>query len=412
MTRIGRYSNPAMNLHWASDGPPAGDCEVVLLPTPDRSATGGLLYVPPGSTASVVCITHPRVDMSSHYLIPALVKAGFAVFAQRTRTTNNDLTAVHEELLIDLAIAHAFLRRRGFERLFLLGNSGGASLYCFYLQQAGRASQERLRDTPAGGAVDLTLEMPQAEGLILLAPHPGQGELLKHSIDPSVRDESDGTAVDADISIFEPANGFRSPPNSSCFSEEFLDRYREAQLERVERIDGIARGLLDCRARLRAQAEDADDPSLRRAALTPSFMTVFRTDADPRSVDLSIEPSERDYGSIFSRRPDLTNYGTVGFGRLTTPEAWLSTWSWLSSRAAIRLTGPEIAAPTLVVTYSGDNSVYPGDSDAIVSALANPEKTTLTVVGDHYGYAVGTEERSGGRAAAAGIVDWLNAQLR
>jgi hypothetical protein len=66
------------------------------------------------------------------------------------------------------------------------------------------------------------------------------------------------------------------------------------------------------------------DPRDRRAALAPRLITVYRTDADPRTVDLSLDPTERPYGSLFGRRPDLINYGLVGLGRLTTPDAWLA----------------------------------------------------------------------------------------
>jgi pimeloyl-ACP methyl ester carboxylesterase len=403
--RVGRYSNAALNLHW--DDPPRGKTELIMLATPDRSATSGVLYRPAGATRKVVAISHPRVDMTSHYLIPHLVAAGFAVFAQRLRTVNNDVTAVHEELLLDLAVAHVHLRELGFEELFLLGNSGGASLYCLYLQQAGRDPFQRLADTPAGREIDLSGEMPVAAGLILLAAHPGQGDLLLHCIDPAVADESDGASLNRELSLFEPANGFRAPPESSSFPKEFLDRYRAGQAGRVRSIDAKARSILRHRAVLRADARRQQSVALRRAALTPSFITVYRTDADPRTIDLSLDPSERDYGSIFSRRPDLTNHGTVGFGRLTTPDAWLSTWSSFSSRAAIRLSGPEVTVPTLTISYSADNSVFPCDTKAIVASLGATDKELVTVRGDHYGYAPGSEERSAGREAAAVIIDWL-----
>jgi len=42
-------------------------------------------------------------------------------------------------------------------------------------------------------------------------------------------------------------------------------------------------------------------------------------------------------------RPDWINYGAVGFGRVVSPEAWLSTWSGLSSRAEIPTTGARTA---------------------------------------------------------------------
>jgi len=409
--RVGRYANVAMTLHWAPDELPVGArVEQLVLPTPDRSATSGVLYRPAGGERAVVCISHPRVDCTSHYLIPPLLRAGYAVWAQRSRTVNNDLTTIHEQLLIDLAVAHAALAERGLERCFLLGNSGGASLYGFYAQQAELPPGERLRDAPSGIPVDLTLPMPEPAGLILLAPHPGQGELLLHCIDPSVADDDDPLSLVPELDLFAPENGFREPPASSEYDDAFLARYRAAQRERVARIDARARAIVQERVDARAQARDGGGVAARRRALAPAYVVVHRTDADPRTVDLRLDPSARDYGSIFGRRPDITNYGSVGFGRLTTPDAWLSTWSGLSSRAALRLTAPGVRAPALVIAYTADNSVFPSDVRAIRDALGSPEVAFAEVLGDHYGYLPGTEQREGGRRAADAIVAWLDAR--
>ena len=70
---------------------------------------------------------HPRVDFTRHYLVPQLLRAGYAVWTQRSRTVGNDLTTVHEQLLIDVATAQVALEDRGFNRIFFVGNSGGAS---------------------------------------------------------------------------------------------------------------------------------------------------------------------------------------------------------------------------------------------------------------------------------------------
>jgi hypothetical protein len=407
--RVGRYRNAAMTLNWLPDAPPAdASVEPITLATPDRAATSGLLYRPAQRPHGVVALCHPRVDCTSHYLIPPLLRAGYAVWAQRTRTTNNDLTAVHEHLLLDLAVAHIELEARELGPLFLIGNSGGASLYCFYVQQARLPATERLTDAPSGLPVDLTCDMPVPAGLILLAPHPGQGELLLNCIDPSVAEEGDALSVTPELDLFDAANGFRPAPQSSTYDDAFLTRYRAAQRARVERIDAHARTVIEHRAAARRRSREGDEDA-RRAALAPHFITVARTDADPRTVDLSLDPSQRDYGSIFGRRPDTTNYGSAGFGRLTTPDAWLSTWSGISSRASIHRTGPGVDVPSLVITYTADNSVFPSDGRAIHHALGAADKTLLDVEGDHYGFAPGTEERTGGRAAAAHIVAWLGA---
>ena len=137
------------------------------------------------------------------------------------------------------------------------------------------------------------------------------------------------------------------------------------------------------------------------------MITVYRTDADPRTVDLSLEPNERPYGSLFGRRPDLTNYGLVGFGRLTTPDAWLSTWSGLSTHAGFLRCAPGVTAPTLFVELSGDQAAFPADTRAMVAALGAADLETATVRGTHFGGPVAPDEPPGHRLAGQRIERWL-----
>jgi hypothetical protein len=140
-------------------------------------------------------------------------------------------------------------------------------------------------------------------------------------------------------------------------------------------------------------------------------MIVFRTEADLRALDLSLDPSERDAGTLFSYRPDLTNYMEFGFARVTTPRAWLSTWSGLSSRAAVELNGPRVTVPSLVVNYSGDNAIFPSDAQTALTALGASDKQLVSAPGDHYGFGVGTQERTGAPVALGHVVDWLRARF-
>src|SRR5205823_3496098 len=96
------------------------------------------------------------------------------------------------------------------------------------------------------------------------------------------------------------------------------------------------------------QQRASGDLAARRRSIATDFLTVYRTDADPRCVDLTLDPSTRDFGSLWGVRPDWINYGAVGFGRVVAPEAWLSTWSGLSSRANILETGARMTLPALV----------------------------------------------------------------
>ncbi|MDF2709964.1 MAG: hypothetical protein K0R62_5616 [Nonomuraea muscovyensis] len=210
------------------------------LTTHDGATVNGLLRVIPGAT-TVAFLMHPRQDFSHHVLVPELLTRGFAVWTQGARSLGNDLTLLHEQALLDMAAGHVFLRDLGFEHVVAIGHSGGATLAAFYFQQAGRAPAARLDSTPGGKPVPLpSAVMPPADGLIMFAPHPGQGALLQRMIDPSLIDETDPLSVAPDLDPYNPANGFAEPPESSTYPPDFVERYRRAQRARIERIDAAA----------------------------------------------------------------------------------------------------------------------------------------------------------------------------
>lgn len=412
--RLGRYDNPYRCVSFDAFDP-AMQREPVALEAADGGISTGILYTT-GRHRTVVCFMHPQADMSRHYATPALAAAGYAVFGQNSRWLNNDALCIHEALLLDVAAGVRFLRARGFERIILIGNSGGGSLYCFYIAQASIPPPGRLRETPAGDPLDLNaVDLPPVDGFVMLAAHLGEGRVLMQMIDPSVVDESDPLSCDASLDPFDPDNGYRAPPASSRYSAELVQRYRQAQRARVERLDAIARLCLSRRAEARQTIRAADSDALPwveralvlRASVAHPHMVVFRTEADLRAFDLSLDPSARDAGSLFSYRPDLTNYMEFGFARVTTPRAWLSTWSGLSSNAAVEVNGPRVTVPSLVLSYTGDNAIFPSDAQAAYAALGARDKQIASTPGDHYGFAVGTQERTGAPIALAKVVDWL-----
>jgi hypothetical protein len=392
----------------AGGRPESAVTSVHELTTEDGATVRGVLATVPGAS-TVVCLMHPRQDLTHHPLIPALLEAGTAVWTQHTRSVNNDLTLVHEQALLDAAAGLVFLRERGFASIITLGHSGGGPLYAFYLEQAGLAPSGRIATTPGGRPARLAeAEMPLPDGVIFLAPHPGQGRLLLASIDPSVADEQDPMSVVPQLDPFSPANGFAEPPASSAYTGEFLVRYRAAQHDRVARIDAAARQHLARTGKARAAFGNSGDAPDRRQSLAPRIITVFRTDADPRNVDLSLDPSERPYGSLFGKRPDLINYGLTGFGRLTTPEAWLSTWSGLSSNADFARCAPGVTAPTLFIELTGDQAAFPSDSRQMTDALGAKDLTSATVRGLHFGGPIAPGEPTGNDLAATEIINWLS----
>ncbi len=95
-------------------------------------------------------------------------------------------------------------------------------------------------------------------------------------------------------------------------------------------------------------------------------MIVYRTEADPAFVDLSIEPDDRAVFRDFSTRPDLENFGEAGFARYVTPRAWLSTWSALSSNARTLDNLSRVRQPLLIVHYSGDAATCMSEVQAML----------------------------------------------
>lgn len=398
-----------LNTDWNPRDVPDGTItRNVVLRTADNAAVTGSLYLR-GRPDTVVCVMHPREFMACHYLIPDIVEAGCAAWSQGSRSVGNDLRLEHEVALFDVAAGLTFLRNQGFRRIVLLGNSGGASLYAFYVQQSSLDGGRRIARTPGGRPTGLdALDMPEIDGFVFVAPHPGQGLLLMGCIDPSVTDERDPLSVDPMLDVLDPRNGFAEPPASSRYSTTFLDRYRDAQKARVARLDTIARDLIAARMEARKKLKDGGgDESLRRRAAHTPIMTVWRTDADPRCFDLSLDPSDRKYGTLWGKDPRMSNYGAVGFARNCTPEAWLSTWSGLSSNAALAKTAPSIVQRTLLVEYTGDVSTFPSVAKEIFDAIGAKEKSHIRIRGDHHGRVLSKNEELGRNIAGRAICNWL-----
>lgn len=354
----------------------------------------GLCYQPDAAARKKVgvLVMHPRADFSRHYCIPALVGAGVTVLGLTTRCLNNDVTAIHEDLILDVAAGVNHLRGLGCERVVLFGNSGGGALFAFYQAQAELPPTERLARDPAGKPTKLAAAtMTPADGLIAVSAHPGEGKILEHCIDPAVVDERDPLASDAALDMYRTENGFRPPPEDSRYTPDFLARFRAGQHARVARLDAMAHAMIrdarEAEATYEASKDKLDFAARqaigRRAAFEP-VMVVYRTMANPLYVDRSLDPSTRAYGSLFSDRPDLMNFQFIGFGRLVTPGAWLSTWSGQSSNADFCSNVEKTRIPVLVVNALRDREIHPGDAKAMWDAVKSPDRTYLDQDAEHY----------------------------
>ena len=396
------------NAGWTMAGLPS-DVKVSVHPlqTADGAAVNGFLYAG-ARVDTVLCIMHPREFLATHYLVPEILQSGCAVFTQTSRSVGNDLRLEHEVALLDVAAGVNFLRDTGFQRIILVGNSGGASLYGFYNEQALLAPERRLERTPGGRPTGLAkARMSTVDGMVLLAPHPGQGIILQSCIDPSVTNEADPLSVDPALDFLDERNGYRAGPAGSRYAEAFIARFRAAQRARVERLDTAARDMIAERLAARKRGKAGGSRADRvKGAYSPA-MTVWRTDADLRCWDLAIDPSDRVVGSVWSTDPLASNYGVVGFARFCTPESWLSTWSGLSSQANLLRSARAIEQPCLVISYTGDSILFPADAQAVFDAVGTSSKRYLRIRGNHHGHALAEGEQPGRELVGLAIREWI-----
>ncbi|MDX3895870.1 alpha/beta hydrolase [Pusillimonas sp.] len=409
MTASPKTKRPVLGIDWYPQTPPADtQTTAVTLRTADGAAVMGTLYTR-GKPRSVACLMHPREYFGTHYLVPALLECGMAVWTQGARSIGNDLRLEHEQAVIDAAAGIGFLKERGFEKIALIGNSGGSGVYSYYIQQSSLEPSQRPAKSPVGKPTGFEkVNMPPVDGMVYLAPHPGQGRLLMGCIDPSVSDENDALSVDPQLDPFNSDNGYVAEPCKSRYAADFVERYRQAQRARVERLDDMARQLIERRQSARRQVKaGATERALRLQAAHTPIITVWRTDADLRCIDLSLDPSDRAPGSVWGNDPLVSNYGAVGFGRLCSPESWLSTWSGVSSQAALEKTAPSVTMPTLLVEYTGDQTTFPLQIQEIFSWIGASDKQHVRVRGDHHGRPLAGDEEPGRLKAAQAITGWL-----
>ena len=408
-----------MPFNYRGELPDGVAVEPVHVQSVDMRWVSGLHYRPASSRDRRigVLVMHPRADFSRHYCIPPLLEAGIRVLGLGTRCVNNDTTAVHEELILDVAAGIQHLREQGAEKVILFGNSGGGSLFAFYQAQAELQPEERIERDPAGKPTKLAkAEMVPAEALLAVSAHPGEGQIILNSIDPAVVDENQPLLSDPELDMYHPDNGFAEPPQESRYSPEFVERFRAGQRRRVEKLDALAHSMIvDAREAERLYRDSREQLSFaerqqigRRAALEP-VMVIYRTMANLHYTDLSLDPSNRGYGSLFSERPDLMNYQFTGFARVLTPAAWLSSWSGLSSNADFCANAARISCPVLQVNALRDREIHPGDAQCMWDAIASRDRTFLEVDAEHYFEPpFGEQHAPDVEKVMKEIIDWIN----
>ncbi len=340
-------------------------------------------YLLPRNTPSktLYIFMHPAGTLQLLPMPMTVVASGLHVLCAASRYPKNDTALIMEKVAIDMGAWVRDGRARGYEKIILVGWSGGGALSLFYQAQAENPT---IRTTPAGDPVDLVeAGLIPADGVIFIAAHLSRAETLTEWLDPSVVDEANPDHRDPDLDIYAPDTKFLPP-----YDQDFVARFRAGQIARSRRITAWCDDML---GRLKA-------PEIERA------FVVHRTMCDVRWLDKTIDPNDRPEGRCYLGDPRSANVAPAGLARYTSLRSWLSQWSYDRSQAK----GPANAAlirrtPVLQIENGADDAVPASHNPTIRAALATQDKEFVHIEGASH-YYLGQPERMAECLAA--LRDW------
>ncbi len=340
----------------------------------------GVYVTPKGKKPKTAFIaSHYNSDFTEHYMGPHLAAHGYGFLGWNTRFRGAEDKFLLEQAVLDIGAGMRWLREEaGVETIVLLGNSGGGSLMAAYQAEAISPS---LGDLLTGPGLDALHTLPKGDLYISFNAHQGRPQVLTSYLDPSVVDEWDPVPTDESLNPFNPDNG-------PSYSEEFITRYRKAQRDRNQRITDWAK---------------AELKRLNAAGIPDRLFPLYRSWADLRFMDGSLDPSDRETPMCYFGDPETANRTAPGLGRANTLKTWLSMWSLETSKCQ---GGEQLATfnmPCLVVQGSSDLGVFPSDAEQIFENIGSEDKELQMIKGSHY-FNGGPDER---KDVAALVSDWV-----
>ncbi|MBC7637934.1 MAG: alpha/beta hydrolase [Acetobacteraceae bacterium] len=345
-------------------------------------ALEGQYMLPRNSPSKTLYIfMHPAGTLQLLPMPMTVAASGLHVLCAASRYPKNDSALIMEKVAIDMGAWVRDGRARGYEKIILVGWSGGGALSLFYQAQA---ESPTIRITPAGDPADLVeAGLIPADGVIFIAAHLSRAETLTEWLDPSVIDEADPDRRDPDLDIYAPDTKFLPP-----YDLDFVARFRAGQIARSRRITAWCDNML---GRLKA-------PEVERA------FVVHRTMCDVRWLDKTIDPNGRPEGRCYLGDPRSANVAPAGLARYTSLRSWLSQWSYERSQAK----GPANPAlirhtPVLQIENGADDAVPASHNPTIRAALATYDKEFVHIKGASH-YYMGQPERMAECLAA--LRDW------
>jgi len=327
---------------------------------------GQLLIPLDRPSKTILLFMHPATTLNLLPLPAAMASAGAHVMCCGSRYAKNDSALIMEKVVADMGayIRHA-KEKLGYEKVILMGWSGGGSLAVTYQAEA---ENPVIKSTPSGEPYDLSaLDLIPADALISIAAHLSRAETLTEWLDPSIENELDPDSRIAELDLYADKN-----PNQPPYSADFLDYYRARQLQRNRRISQWAK-------------ETLDNLKHKNTGENERAFVVHRTMADPRWLDPAVDPNDRKPGWCFLGDPKTVNAGPVGLARFSTLRSWLSQWSYDDSNARTDINAGRITIPACVIENSADDGTPASHPRKIFDLLGSQNKEFHKIQGaTHY----------------------------
>jgi pimeloyl-ACP methyl ester carboxylesterase len=350
-----------------------------------KTVWGAEVRAPGSARETAVMFCHPTANFLGHYALPGLAERGFGAVGLTTRYVGNDTSLLMENCLLDIGSMVAHLHDIGYSKVVLVGNSGGSSIVPYYQAQAEKATVT----SPPGGGPDLTQALlTPVEGLVMFMAHPSRARLSTEWLDPAIIDEHQPFERDPELDMYDPRN-------SAPFSDEFVAKYRAAQIARNRRISTWADG------QLRALQASSHAPE----GLDDLPFIVHGTTADLRFLDGTIDPSDRELGVSLWGPPEVANYMPAGIGRVSTLRSWLNQWSLDHTNGDALQWLPEISVPLLVEYGTADVTVHPSMGQQMFDAATSTRREIKAIKGAGH-YYEGTPELLA--EALDVMADWIH----
>ena len=325
----------------------------------------------PATERTVLVFMHPIGGGAYLPMVNALARAGHHVIYAGSRFRGTDSNLLMEKVIEDLGKVISDAKTRlGYSKVVLAGWSGGGSLSLYYQQQAP------------------ILDMPPADGIMLLAAHISRHGTLTEWLDASILDESDPTQRDPELDLYNPDN-----PNQPPYTAEFLARYRQAQIDRNRRITAWVKEKLEA-----LEEEGRGDEEF--------CFVVHGTMADPRWLDPAVDPNERAPGTCYLGDPRVVNNSPIGLARYCSLRSWLSQWSYDDARADGIACGRDVTVPTLVIGNLADDACTPSHTRRLFEAIGTSDKEMHEIPGANHYYS-GPDQRETLAQAVGIVTDWL-----